>query len=139
MTILKNCAMLLLSVTPLFAIEAQTTLHQAKTDTGAVQGAPENGITAFRGIPYAAPPLGNLRWRAPQPVAKWTGVRAATEYGADCAQLPFPSDAAPLGTSTNEDCLYVNVWTPAHMSDEKLPVLVWIYGGGFVNGGSSPL
>jgi para-nitrobenzyl esterase len=138
MTILKNAALLLLSLTPLVAVEVQTTLQQVKVDTGVVQGAPENGITAFRGIPYAAPPLGNLRWRAPQPAAKWTGVRAATEYGADCAQLPFPSDAAPLGTSTNEDCLYVNVWTPAHKAKEKLPVMVWIYGGGFVNGGSSP-
>jgi len=136
MTILKNAA-LLLSLTPLVAVEVQTTLQQVKVDTGVVQGAPENGITAFRGIPYAAPPLGNLRWRAPQPAAKWTGVRAATEYGADCAQLPFPSDAAPLGTSTNEDCLYVNVWTPAHKAKEKLPVMVWIYGGGYVAGTTS--
>src|ERR1700735_3065186 len=138
MTIVKNAALLLLSVTPLVAAQAQTTLEKTKIDTGVVQGAPENGITAFRGIPFAAPPVGNLRWRAPQPVAKWSGVRTAMEYGADCAQLPFPSDAAPLGTKTNEDCLYVNVWTPAHKAKEKLPVMVWIYGGGFVNGGSSP-
>jgi para-nitrobenzyl esterase len=116
----------------------QTTIQQAKIDTGIVQGAPEEGITAFKGIPFAAPPVGNLRWRPPQAAAKWNGIREATEYGSDCAQLPFPSDAAPLGTSTSEDCLYVNIWTPAHKADEKLPVLVWIYGGGFVNGGSSP-
>lgn len=119
--------------------EAQSSVQQAKIDTGVVQGAPEQGITAFKGIPFAAPPVGNLRWRPPQPVAKWKGVRPATQYGSDCAQLPFPSDAAPLGTGTSEDCLYMNVWTPAHKSGEKLPVLVWIYGGGFVNGGSSPL
>jgi para-nitrobenzyl esterase len=119
--------------------EAQSSLQQAKIDTGVVEGAREQGITAFKGIPFAAPPVGNLRWRPTQPAAKWKGVRPATQYGSDCAQLPFPSDAAPLGTSTSEDCLYMNVWTPAHMSDEKLPVLVWIYGGGFVNGGSSPL
>jgi para-nitrobenzyl esterase len=66
-------------------------------------------------------------------------VRPAANYGADCMQLPFPSDAAPLGTAPSEDCLYVNVWRPAHASEAaKLPVVVWIYGGGFVNGGSSP-
>lgn len=119
--------------------EAQNSIQQAKTDAGIVRGAREQGITAFKGIPFAAPPVGNLRWRPPQPVAKWKGVREAMQYGADCAQLPFPSDAAPLGAPPSEDCLYVNVWTPAHKADEKLPVLVWIYGGGFVNGGSSPL
>ena len=71
-------------------------------------------------------------------VAKWQGVRDATGYGADCMQVPFPSDAAPLGMKPAEDCLYLNVWRPAHAAGKKLPVLVWIYGGGFVNGGSSP-
>jgi para-nitrobenzyl esterase len=80
---------------------------------------------------------GALRWRAPQPVARWTAVRDATAYAADCMQLPFPSDAAPLGTAPAEDCLYANVWRPAGDA-RKLPVMVWIYGGGFVNGGSSP-
>ena len=75
-------------------------------------GAVANGVVSWKGIPYAAPPVGDLRWRAPQPVAPWTGVRAATEYAHDCMQLPFPSDAAPLGTPPAEDCLYVNVWAP---------------------------
>jgi para-nitrobenzyl esterase len=94
---------------------------------------------SFRGIPFAAPPVGNLRWRAPQPAAAWSGVREATELGSDCMQLPFPDDAAPLRTEPAEDCLVVNVWRPVGArAGERLPVLVWIYGGGFVNGGSSP-
>lgn len=107
-------------------------------DSGKIQGAVQNGVLAFKGVPFAAPPVGPLRWRAPQPVAPWAGVRSAVDYGSDCMQLPFPSDAAPLGGPVNEDCLYVNVWRPAASSAKKLPVMVWIYGGGFVNGGSSP-
>ena len=94
-------------------------------------------MLSFKGIPFAAPPVGDLRWKPPQPVTPWTGVRPATAYGSDCMQLPFPGDAAPLGTPPAEDCLVVNVWRPADAST-KLPVMVWIYGGGFVNGGSSP-
>ncbi|MEC3948012.1 carboxylesterase/lipase family protein [Sphingobium sp. HWE2-09] len=104
---------------------------------GALRGAVDNGVVAFKGIPFAAPPVGDLRWRAPQPVARWQGVRDASQYGHDCMQLPFPSDAAPLGTPPSEDCLYMNVWKPQG-AKSKLPVMVWIYGGGFVNGGSSP-
>lgn len=104
---------------------------------GALRGTSEDGVIAFKGIPFAAPPVGDLRWRAPQPVPRWQGVRDASRYGHDCMQLPFPSDAAPLGTPPAEDCLYMNVWKPA-AAKAKLPVMVWIYGGGFVNGGSSP-
>ncbi|WP_443026004.1 carboxylesterase/lipase family protein [Sphingomonas sp. PB2P19] len=106
------------------------------TDTGAVRGATADGVVAWKGIPFAAPPVGALRWRAPQPAARWDGMRDARAYGHDCMQLPFPSDAAPLGTPPAEDCLYINVWKP--VGARRLPVLVWIYGGGFVNGGSSP-
>lgn len=105
---------------------------------GEVRGAAGDGVTAFKGIPFASPPVGPLRWRAPQPVLPWTGVRDATAFGHDCMQLPFPSDAAPLGTAPSEDCLTVNVWAPAHAKGRKLPVLFWVYGGGFVNGGASP-
>jgi para-nitrobenzyl esterase len=132
-------AVFLFLLAPFLAAQGQSSIQQAKIDTGTVQGSADGGISAFKGMPFAAPPVGDLRWRPPQPVAKWKGIRQATQYAADCAQLPFPSDAAPLGTSTSEDCLYMNVWTPAHKAGEKLPVVVWIYGGGFVNGGSSPL
>ena len=111
----------------------------AKIESGQVKGAVEHSVIAFKGIPFAAPPLGPLRWRAPQPVTPWNGVRSAEKYSSDCMQLPFPSDAAPLGAGTDEDCLYLNVWKPANPTSAKLPVMVWIYGGGFVNGGSSPL
>jgi para-nitrobenzyl esterase len=114
-------------------------------DTGKLAGAVEGGVASWKGIPFAAPPVGPLRWRAPQPAAPWDGVRQATEYGHDCMQLPFASDAAPLGTAPAEDCLYANVWSPSARpgaarqgAKAGLPVLVWIYGGGFVNGGSSP-
>lgn len=108
-----------------------------RIDTGTLRGSSTAGVIAFKGIPFAAPPVGPLRWRAPQPAAPWSGERDATRYGHDCMQLPFPSDAAPLGTPPAEDCLYLNVWKPARAT-APLPVLVWIYGGGFVNGGSSP-
>lgn len=106
-------------------------------DTGALRGVSSDGVLSWKGIPFAAPPVGKLRWRAPQPAAHWQGVREANAYGHDCMQVPFPSDAAPLGTPPDEDCLYANVWRPANGA-KKLPVIFWIYGGGFVNGGASP-
>lgn len=106
-------------------------------DSGKLRGSEAAGVSSWKGIPFAAPPVGAHRWRAPQPHATWRGVRDATQYGHDCMQLPFPSDAAPLGTAPAEDCLYANVWRPARVA-KKLPVIVWIYGGGFVNGGASP-
>jgi para-nitrobenzyl esterase len=106
-------------------------------DGGKISGTIENGIASWKGIPFAAPPVGALRWRAPQPPSGWSDVRPATAYGSDCMQLPFGGDAAPMGTTPAEDCLYLNVWKPTK-AQGKLPVIVWIYGGGFVNGGSSP-
>ena len=117
---------------------AEGAATHAQVTGGEVQGGVENDVIAFKGIPFAAPSTGANRWRAPQPVVPWTGVRSATAYGPDCMQIPFPGDAAPLGVTPAEDCLYANVWKPAKASGKKLPVMVWIYGGGFVNGGSSP-
>jgi para-nitrobenzyl esterase len=106
-------------------------------DSGRLEGASTEGVLSFKGIPYAAPPVGALRWKPPQPVAAWTGTRDAKSYGNDCAQDPFPFDAAPSRVPFSEDCLYLNVWRSAD-STRDLPVMVWIHGGGFVNGGSSP-
>ncbi|RYG85444.1 carboxylesterase family protein, partial [bacterium] len=112
---------------------------RASTATGEVVGVRAAGVEAFKGLPFAAPPVGDLRWRPPQPAARWSGIRDASRYGADCMQEPFPGDAAPLGETPAEDCLYLNVWRPAGArAGAKLPVMVWIYGGGFVNGGASP-
>lgn len=110
---------------------------QVKIDAGKIRGSVADGVESWKGVPFAQAPIGDLRWRAPQPVKPWTGVRSTTEYSSDCMQIPFGGDAAPLGTTPAEDCLYANVWRPVGAKG-KLPVMVWIYGGGFVNGGASP-
>lgn len=115
-----------------------TLTGQVRTDSGPVRGVTQGAVQSFKGIAFAQPPVGALRWRAPQPPAPWQQPFVADRYGHDCAQLPFPSDAAPLGTAPDEDCLVLNVWRPAAATKARRPVVVWIYGGGFVNGGSSP-
>ncbi len=121
---------------------AQSATPPVGIEGGSVTGIVDKTVVAFKGIPFAAPPVGPLRWQAPQPVKAWSGVHAANAFGHDCMQLPFPSDAAPLGTTPAEDCLVLNIWRPAGASPgsraKARPVVVWIYGGGFVNGGSSP-
>lgn len=109
------------------------------TTSGKIAGTTADGIASFKGVRYAAPPTGPNRWRAPQPVRAWKGVRRAEAFGSDCAQAPFPPDAAPIQTVPAEDCLFLNIWKPASLKAKAgLPVMVWIHGGGFVNGGSSP-
>jgi len=112
-------------------------LH-VKVENGAISGVREGDVIAFKGVPFAAPPVGELRWRRPQPVSNWEGILDAHDYASDCMQEPFPSDAAPLGTQPAEDCLYLNIWKPATVTTTANPVVVWIHGGGFVNGGASP-
>lgn len=108
-------------------------------DTGEIAGTRAGNVDSYKGIPFAKPPVGDLRWRPPQVVTPWKGIRSATALEHDCMQLPAPSEAAPAGTTTpSEDCLYLNVWTPADSRGARLPVMVWIYGGGFLNGGASP-
>ncbi|HEY2542354.1 MAG TPA: carboxylesterase family protein [Gaiellaceae bacterium] len=104
------------------------------TDAGVVRGAVANGMRAFRGIPYAAAPVGALRWRPPQPHAAWKGVRAATEFGSGC-----PQTLGPFGVpSTNEDCLFLNVFTPPGANpSSRLPVMFWIHGGALITGEST--
>jgi len=100
----------------------------------------KNGVRSFKGIPFGQPPVGDLRWREPQPVKNWSGVRNADKFGPTCMQRLAPgNDYWMRGDGMSEDCLYLNVWTPAKSGKKKLPVLVYIFGGGFQNGdGSEP-
>jgi para-nitrobenzyl esterase len=115
-------------------------LLQVKTANGTVQGVPgKSAIISFKGIPFAAPPVGDLRWREPQPVASWSGVLKADKFGPRALQPPIFGDMDFRSNGMSEDCLYLNVWTPAKSAAEKLPVLVYFYGGGYVAGdGSEP-
>jgi para-nitrobenzyl esterase len=97
------------------------------------------GIRLFKGIPYAAAPVGALRWKPPQPVESWSGIRSVAEWGPRCLQSNRLGDLDPLNKRMDEDCLYLNVWTPTRSNDQALPVMVWIHGGSNLNGaGSQP-
>lgn len=115
---------------------------RVKTANGTLESTapPVNGVRSFKGIPFAQPPAGDLRWRAPQPAKNWSGVRKADEFGPRCVQRTGPgADYWFRSNGMNEDCLYLNVWTPAKSGKERLPVLVYVFGGGFQNGdGSEP-
>ncbi len=115
--------------------------NRVLTTSGMLEGAlePGSGIRSFKGIPFAAPPLGELRWKPPQPAIRWEGTRRADQFSPRPMQLPIFGDMNFRSNGMSEDCLYLNVWTPARSSQDRLPVLVYFYGGGFQAGdGSEP-
>ena len=116
-----------------------TAADQVKTANGVVEGtgAQASGVRMFRGIPFGQPPVGDLRWKEPRPVKNWTGIRPATAFGPRCMQRPIYGDMGFRSAGMSEDCLYLNIWTPAKSANEKLPVLIYFYGGGYQAGDGS--
>jgi len=118
----------------LVAAPASAQIKTAAVTGGTVEGTVGDGLSTYLGIPFAAPPVGDLRWKAPQPVKAWSGVRKADQHAAGCMQEPGLAKQMGFNGPLSEDCLYIDVWTPAKAATEKLPVIVWIYGGGFNSG-----
>ncbi len=119
------------------AAPAMAQITHAHVTGGEIAGTFVDGVAAFKGIPFAAPPLGRLRWRAPEPVKRWPGVRETTAFAPACMQEPVLAQRMSPGVSMSEDCLYLDVWTSARTAGEKRPVIAWIYGGGFTGGMTS--
>ena len=131
---MKKLFLSLAFLLPMMGTMAQT---QVKTAEGILEGKDLSGIKVFKGVPFAAPPVGNLRWKAPQQAKHWDGVREAKEYGPNPMQEPLFGDMN-FGTKVNsEDCLYLNIWTPAKTMKEHLPVLIYFNGGGLMAGSGS--
>jgi para-nitrobenzyl esterase len=115
--------------------QTERDLSVVMIDSGKISGTMDEGVRVFRGIPYAAPPTGDRRWKPPQPVEPWEGVRECTDWGFSCVHVPYPPGSMWTGpewsdpAEQSEDCLHLNVWTTAQSADDKLPVMVWIHGG----------
>lgn len=137
MTTTRSFALALLTFVPLAASAADPLV--VKTEKGDVRGvaSSDGQVHAFKGIPFAAPPTGDLRWQPPQPASTWKGVRDAAKFGAHCLQSAAAADRVFDDPGASEDCLTLNVWAPTGAKKASLPVMVWIYGGGFQGGGSS--
>ena len=136
---MKRCLSAVLIIVLLSATAFAAITDPVRVEQGLLAGT--NGsspdVRVYRGVPFAAPPVGDLRWKAPQPAAKWQGVRQATEFSNACWQTPYPPAAAIYQAKLpplSEDCLYLNIWTPAKSAKDRLPVMVWIHGGGFTRG-----
>ncbi|WP_052074607.1 carboxylesterase/lipase family protein [Shewanella mangrovi] len=120
---------------PLFSVNDRQQ-PVANTHTGQIAGTRQDQLAIFKGIPYAAPPVGERRWRAPQPAEAWQGIKAAVEFAPACPQLSSAFTDVP-GQARNEDCLYLNIWSPASDDNKDLPVIVWIHGGGYSFGSTA--
>ena len=138
---MKSIAFLFSFLFSVALVSAQLTtdrsLPTVKTANGLVQGTQRSGISMFKGIPFAQPPVGDLRWKEPQPVKNWEGTWKADHFSARAMQLPIYSDMKFRSAGISEDCLYLNIWTPAKTGQENLPVLVFFYGGGMKAGDGS--
>lgn len=131
MTLVSLFAAAALMISPAETDRATPTV---RVEQGALVGVAADGVESFKGVPFATPPVGPLRWRMPQRPAAWEGERSATDYGAICIQPPSNGDPGVGPLPMSEDCLTLNVWTPEARGDGPLPVMVWIHGGGYNNG-----
>ncbi len=123
-----------------FGQPTENNTPKVKTISGVVRGTTEGDVSVFKGIPFASPPVGEFRWRPTQPVKNWEGELDASKFGPNCAQAGWGAKPGTIAEGSSEDCLYLNLWKPAGgTAKSKLPVMVWIHGGGFTGGsGSSP-